>query len=64
MAGFFPSTGQTMVMGRVNRALYNNAIGSISVQLRARLGNYYGFGSSANIRLSSTFAGRYYPWTY
>jgi hypothetical protein len=64
MAGYFSATGTTRTMGNTNRALYNNAIGSISVQLRASLGNYYGFGGSANIQLSATFAGRYYPYTY
>jgi hypothetical protein len=63
MAGFFPSTGQTMVQGRVHRALY----GSIGVQtsLRATLGVYYGLGGGS-VSLSSSFAGRYYgtPYTY
>ena len=65
MPGFFPGTGSTMEMGRVNRALYNNGIPpGFQIDLRARLGAYYGFGGSANIQLSSTFAGRYYPFTY
>ena len=65
MAGFFSATGTTREMGRTNRALYNNGIPpGFGIDLRARLGAYYGFGGSANISLSSTFAGRYYPYTY
>jgi hypothetical protein len=65
MAGFFSGTGSYVEMGRVNRALYNNGIPpGFEINLRARLGAYYGFGGSANIGLSNTFAGRYYPYTY
>jgi hypothetical protein len=63
MAGFFPSTGLTMVQGRVNRALYNEAVGTANVTLRAKLGTYYGLGGGS-VSLSSSFAGRYYPYTY
>ncbi len=65
MAGFFGATGTTFEMGRVNRALYNNGIPpGFELNLRARLGAYYGLGGSANVSLSSSFAGRYYPYTY
>ncbi len=63
MAGFFAGTGSYVEMGRVNRALYNNGIPpGFEIALRARLAAYYGLGGS--IGLSSSFAGRYYPWTY
>jgi hypothetical protein len=64
MAGTFSATGNTRAMGRVNRALFNQAVGTANITLRAKLGSYYGFGASANIRLSGTFAGRNYPFTY
>ena len=62
MAGFFSGTGTTRTMGNANRALYNNALGSIQVQLRARLAAYYGLGGQ--VGLSYSLAGRYYPYTY
>lgn len=65
MAGFFTGTGTNREMGRVNRALYNNGIPpGFEIALRARLAAYYGLGGSANIGLSSSFGGRYYPFTY
>lgn len=65
MPGFFSGTGSTRTMGNTNRALYNNGIPpGFEIQLRGRLGAYYGFGGSANIQLSATFAGRFYPFTY
>jgi hypothetical protein len=63
MAGFFSGTGSQRTMGNANRALYNNAIGSVQVQLRARLTAYYGI-TSGQVGLSYTLAGRYYPYTY
>lgn len=64
MPGVFGTSTLPMAMGRVNRALYNNAVGTIAVQLRARLGNYYGLGGSSNISLYASFNGRSYPYTY
>jgi hypothetical protein len=52
-----------MAMGRVNRALYNNGIPpGFGVQLRGRLGAYYGLGGS--VSLWASFSGRSYPFTY
>lgn len=65
MAGTFSATGNTREMGRVNRALFNQPAGTFpNITLRARLANQYGLGGAANIRLSGTFAGRNYPFTY
>jgi len=62
MPGVFGASTLPMAMGRVNRALYNQAVGSVTVQLRAKLGAYYGLGGS--ISLYGSFAGRSYPHTY
>jgi hypothetical protein len=65
MPGVFGTSTLPMAMGRVNRALYNNGIPpGFGIQLRGRLGNYYGLGGSANIRLYGSFVGRSYPHTY
>ncbi len=62
MPGVFGSSTLPMAMGRVNRALYNNGVGSITVQLRGRLGAYYGLGGS--VSLFASFNGRAYPYDY
>ena len=63
MPGVFGSSTLPMAMGRVNRALYNNGIPpGFGVQLRGRLGAYYGLGGS--IALYASFNGRSYPHTY
>ena len=62
MPGVFGTTTRPMAMGRANRAIYGNAVGSITVQLRARLGAAYGLGGS--IALYASFVGRSYGGTY
>jgi len=63
MPGVFGTSTLPMAMGRVNRALYNNGIPpGFGIQLRGRLGAYYGLGGS--ISLYGSFAGRSYPHTY
>jgi hypothetical protein len=63
MPGVFGASTLPMAMGRVNRALYNNGIPpGFGVQLRGRLGAYYGLGGS--VSLWASFSGRSYPFTY
>ena len=65
MPGVFGSSTLPMAMGKVNRALYNQAAGTITVQLRAKLGAYYpGLGSASNVSLFASFNGRSYPFDY
>jgi hypothetical protein len=61
MAGFFSGTGSNRELGRVWRAVSNNGLGS-QAQLRANCAAYYGIGGT--VSLSSTFGGRFYPFTY
>jgi hypothetical protein len=63
MAGFFSGTGSNTELGRVWQAISNVGRGSASAALRAQCGNYYGLGAST-VALSSSFAGRLYPYTY
>jgi hypothetical protein len=51
-----------MAMGKVNRALFNQAAGTITVQLRAKIGAYYGLGGA--VSLYASFNGRAYPFDY
>lgn len=62
MAGFFSATGSNRELGRVRQAVNNVARGSASAALRANCGAYYGLGGT--VSLSSSFGGRYYPFTY
>jgi hypothetical protein len=62
MAGFFTATGTNRELGRVRQAVNNVPRGSASAALRANCGAYYGFGGT--VALSSSFAGRLYPFTY
>ena len=62
MAGFFSGTGNTRELGRTARATRNIGLGS-QVTLYGACWTYYGGGAS-NVALSSSFAGRYYPYTY
>lgn len=61
MAGYFSATGNTRELGRTARATRNLGLGSQAAMSYAW--NYYS-GSNSNIALSSSFAGRYYPYTY
>lgn len=63
MAGFFSATGSNRELGRVWQAINNTTRGTASAAMRAQCGNYYGLGAST-VALSSSFAGRYYPYTY
>jgi hypothetical protein len=64
MPGVFGLSTLPMAMGRVNRALYNDSIPpGFGIQLRGRLGNYYGVGTFNN-SLYGSFVGRSYPHTY
>jgi hypothetical protein len=63
MPGVFGTSTLPMAMGKVNRALYNQAAGTFpNITLRARLGAYYGLGGS--IALYASFNGRAYPFDY
>lgn len=62
MPGVFGSSTLPMAMGKVNRALFNQAAGTITVQLRAKLGAYYGFGGA--VSLYASFNGQSYPFDY
>lgn len=62
MAGYFSATGTTRELGRTARALRNYGVGT-QVSLYGTCWTYYGGGAS-NVYLSSSFAGRYYPYTY
>lgn len=62
MAGFFSATGTTRTLGQTARATRNIGLGS-QVTLYGTCWTYYGGGAS-NVMLSSSFAGRYYPYTY
>jgi hypothetical protein len=66
MPGVFGLSTRPMAMGRVNRAIFNNPVGSVTVTLRARLGGSsgYGLGGSSNVSLYASFAGRSYTYTY
>ena len=61
MAGFFSGTGSNRELGRTWRAISNNGLGTTAA-LRANCAAYYGIGGT--VSLSSTFGGRYYPFTY
>lgn len=64
MAGYLPSTGNQIAMGRVYRAFTNNIPSTgYNISLRGSLGPYVGI-YSGSIRLSANFGGRYYPYTY
>ena len=62
MAGFFSGTGSNTELGRVWQAVSNQGRGSVSAALNSQCAAYYGIGGT--VSLSSTFAGRYYPYTY
>ena len=62
MAGVFGASTLPMAMGRVNRALRNQAVGTANITLRAYLGGYYGLGGA--VSLYASFNGRSYPYTY
>lgn len=62
MAGFFSGTGSNTELGRVWQAVSNQGRGSVSAAMRAQPGAYYGLGGT--VSLSSSFAGRFYPFTY
>lgn len=61
MAGFFGGTGSYSELGRTARATRNLGLGNTASMSYAWA--YYS-GSLSNISLSSSFAGRYYPYTY
>lgn len=61
MAGFFTGTGSTRELGRTARATRNSGLGS---QVSMSYAWAYYSSSLSNISLSSSFAGRYYPFTY
>lgn len=60
MAGFFGSTGTNRELGRCRRALYNTY--PTTTYFRSEIMGYYGIGGT--VSLSSSTAGRYYPYTY
>jgi hypothetical protein len=62
MPGVFGPSTRPMAMGRVNRALRNQPVGTANITLRAYLGGWYGLGGS--VSLYASFAGRSYTHTY
>ena len=60
MAGYFSATGTTRALGNTARATRNAGLGSQVTMSYAWA--YY--GGITQIGLSSSFAGRYYPYTY
>jgi hypothetical protein len=66
MPGVFGTSTLPMAMGKANRALYNQAAGTVTVQLRAKLGTGpgIGLGSASNVSLYASFFGKSYPFDY